>query len=102
MTTQPWEILRPLTDIANQTSPYIKIIVALFSIALFIVALLAYRKKPSKRLLFVALAFFFFAIKWLVKVIDIFISPGAFLADSSENVFELAILALLFFAIIKK
>ncbi|MBI4044655.1 MAG: hypothetical protein HY392_03020 [Candidatus Diapherotrites archaeon] len=80
----------------------VKILVFLLSAAFFAVAFMAYRKNPSQKLIFVSLAFLFFAPKWLVKLIDLFFSPGTFLADSSENVFELIILGFLFFAILKK
>lgn len=97
-----WDFLRPLSGLALQFDPFIKGIVAVFALAMFLVAFFAYRKNPSKRLLFVALAFLFFFLKWLVKLLDLFFSPGTFLADSSENVFELIILAFLFFAVLKK
>jgi len=97
-----WDFLRPLTDLAFQLDPIIKIIVLLLSFGIFVISLLAYRKSKSQKLLFVTIAFFFFAIKWLVKVFDIFFSPGVFLSDSSENVFEFLILISLFMAIFKK
>lgn len=96
-----WDFLRPLTEIAAQLDPYVKIIVFLLALGLFIISYLAYTKNKSKRLLFVSAAFAFFAIKWLFKLVDIFISPGLFLADSSENVFELLILASLFIALFR-
>ena len=68
---------------------------------LFAISYLAYRKNKSKRLLFVSIAFALFAVKWFIKLVDIFISPGSFLADSSENVFELLILASLFIALFR-
>ena len=97
-----WDFLRPLSDIAVQMDPIVKILVFLLSASFFAVAFMAYRKNPSQKLLFVSLAFLFFALKWLVKLIDLFFSPGTFLGDSSENIFELVILGLLFFAILKQ
>lgn len=102
MSVQPWDFLRPLTYIATQFDPLVKVFVFIFSFAMFLIAFFAYQRNPSQRLFFVALAFFFFAVKWGVKLVDIFFSPGSFLADSSENVFELLILAFLFLAILKK
>ena len=96
-----WDFLRPLTITAAQLDPYVKILVFLLALGLFIIAYLAYAKNKSKRLLFVSVAFAFFAIKWLIKLVDIFVSPGLFLADSSENVFELLILASLFIALFR-
>ena len=99
---QPWDILRPLTEAASTFDSVTRFIVFLLSAALFIISILAYRKTKSKRFLFVMLAFLFFAVKWGLKVADLFVSPGYFLADASENVFELIILASLFIAIFRK
>lgn len=97
-----WDSLRPVTDFAAQIDPLVKILVFLLAAGFSVIAFMAYRKNPSKKLLFVSLAFLFFALKWLVKLVDVFLSPGTFLSDSSENVFELMILGFLFFAILKK
>lgn len=97
-----WDFLRPITEFASHIDPLIKGIVTLLAFGFFLVAFAAYKKNPSQRLMLVTAAFFLFAIKWAIKTIDLFFSPGSFLADSSENVFELLILGLLFSAIIKK
>ncbi len=102
--SQPWDIFRPLIRIA-ESSPInfvTRIIVFLLAFAIFAIALKAYLKTKSKRFLLVGGAFFLFATKWGLKVLDLFVSPGYFLNDPSENVFELAILLLLFLAIFKK
>ena len=99
---QPWDFLRPLSDIASGFKEITSVIVFLLSLAVFIIAAMAYRKNKSRKLLFVGIAFFFFAAKWAIKIIDIYVSPGYFLNDPSENIFELAILLLLFLAIFKK
>jgi len=96
-----WDFLRPITEAAAQFDPHIKILVFLFALGLFTISYLAYSKNKSKRLLFVSIAFALFAIKWLFKLADIFVSPGSFLADSSENVFELLIFASLFIALFR-
>jgi hypothetical protein len=96
-----WDFLRPFTVMAAELDPYIKIIVFLLVLGLFFISYLAYRKNKSKRLLFVSVAFALFAFKWLIKLVDIFISPGIFLADSSENIFELLILLSLFIALFR-
>ena len=94
-----WEALRPISDVAKDIDLPIKFIVFLLALAIFIVSVLAYQKSKSKRLLLVSLAFLLFSLKWLVKIIDIFYSPGEFLADSSENIFELGILLSLLVAL---
>lgn len=97
-----WDALRPLTDVAIQFDPVTKIIVLLLSFGIFVISLLAYKKARSQKLLFVSIAFLLFSLKWLVKAFDLFFSPGNFLSDSSENVFEFFILVMLFFAIFRK
>lgn len=94
-----WDSLRPLTQFATEMDFPIKLIVFLLATAIFIISVLAYSKSKSKRILLVSIAFFFFALKWLVKIIDIYYSPGYFLSDSSENIFELIILVSLLIAL---
>ena len=102
MADYAWDSLRPLTQFALDADPYIKVLVFLLSLAIFVISFLAYRKTKTQKLLFVSFAFLFFALKWLVKVLDLFVSPGRFLSDPSENVFEFLILVSLFMAIFKK
>ena len=97
-----WDFLRPLTDFATAIDPYAKIFVLLLAFGIFVVSVLAYRKVKSNKLLFVSIAFFLFSIKWLFQVFDIFLSPGNFLGDSSQTIFELLILVFLFLAIFRK
>ena len=97
-----WDFLRPLTDLAIQFDPVIKVLVLLLAFGIFVISFLAYKKSKSQKLLFVSIAFLLFALKWMVKVFDIFFSPGNFLSDSSENVFEFFILVLLFLAIFRR
>jgi hypothetical protein len=68
-------------------------------LVLCFIAVKAYFKNKSRRLLLIGGAFFLFAVKWFLKILDLFVSPGWFLPDASENVFELLILALLFVAL---
>ena len=94
-----WDSLRPISDFASGIDLPVKVIVFLLTAGIFAISLLAYFKSKSKRILLVSIAFLFFALKWLVKIIDLFYSPGNFLSDSSESVFELGIIAFLFVAI---
>jgi len=94
-----WDVLRPATDFASEIDVPVKVVVFLLSAGIFAISFLAYNKSESKRLLLVSVAFFLFSMKWLVKLIDIFVSPGYFLADSSENLFELGILLSLLVAL---
>ncbi|MCR4335494.1 MAG: hypothetical protein NUV57_03075 [archaeon] len=97
-----WDSLRPAADFAVGFDAPVKIIVFLLSIAIFFISALAYEKSKSKRILLVAIAFLFFTLKWLVKLLDLFYSPGYFLSDSSENIFELIILVSLLIALFYK
>ena len=98
----PWDFLRPFTSMATQFDFLIKIIVFLAALVIYGISLLAYLKNKSTRLLLLTLAFFLFAVKWLFKIVDLFFSPGWFISDSSENVFELVSLILLCLAIFKR
>ncbi len=97
-----WDPLRPVSEAAAQFDAVTKVLVFAFSAAILAIALLAYRKTRSRRFLLIAFAFLLFAGKWFLKIMDLFVSPGLFLPDSSENVFELAILVLLFVALFYK
>ncbi|MDP2974008.1 MAG: hypothetical protein Q8N60_03070, partial [Candidatus Diapherotrites archaeon] len=65
-------------------------------------ALLAFKRSKSRKLLFVSIAFTLFTVKWALKVVDLFFSPGEFFNRAAENIFELLILASLFIAIFRK
>jgi len=101
--SQLFEPLRTATNIAQQFDFYTKFVVLFIAIILSIIAFLAWRKKKeSKRFLLLAIAFGLFAGKWLLKVLDLFFSPGQFFADAASNVFELLILGSLFGALFFK
>ncbi|MBM3282604.1 MAG: hypothetical protein FJY86_04700 [Candidatus Diapherotrites archaeon] len=60
---------------------------------------MAWQKNNQTRVKWIALAFVLFAFKWLLKVMDMFVSTGAFFPDHAENVMELISLALIAYAI---
>ncbi len=95
----PWDFLRPVTEMAYTFDSITRILVFLFALVLCFIAVKAYFKNKSKRFLLIGGAFFLFAVKWFLKLVDLFVSPGWFLPDASENIFELLILALLFVAL---
>ena len=99
---QPWDPLRFLIQFSEHIDIITRLIVFALTLVILVISFLAYQKNKSGRLLFVFLAFLFFAIKWALKVIDLFVSPGMFFSDSAENVAELVILAALFIAIFRK
>ena len=97
-----WDPLRALIDAALSVDMATRIIVFILSLALCVIAILAFKKTKSRKFLFVTVAFLFFTGKWLLKILDLFISPGEFFNRAAENVFELVILASLFIAIFRK
>lgn len=98
----PWDFLRPVTEMAYTFDSITRFLVFLFALVLCFISVKAYFKNKSRRLLLISAAFFLFGVKWLLKILDLFVSPGWFLPDASENVFELLILALLFVALFFK
>lgn len=91
--------LRVITEEAAQFDFITRTIVFLFSAAVAIVGIAAWKRNPSPRVKWIAIAFGLFAFKWLLKVMDLFVSTGNFFPDHAENVVELASLALIAYAI---
>jgi len=98
----PWDLLRPVVDTAVQNDFITRFLVLLLSLGVLFIAWKAYQANQSRRLRWVMVAFALFAVKWLIKVVDFFVSPGNFFNDPSENVFELLILGSLFKALFTK
>jgi hypothetical protein len=99
---KPWDSLRLVTELAHAFSEPIKWLNLILALVLLAVSLFAYKKNRSQRFLFVSLAFLFFAIKWGLVVLDIYVSPGSFLGDASQNVFEFFIFLFLVLALFKR
>jgi len=99
---QPWDALRPFNSLAETLSDGTIWVVFLLSAALMVIAVLAYKRKQSSRHGFIALAFVFFFVKWLLKVIDIYLSPGHFFNWAGESLVELVIFTCLFIALFKR
>ncbi len=100
--SKPWDFLRLFSDFALSIDNVSKVLVLFFSLLMFAIAALAYFKVKSKKLLIVAAAFGLFALKYFLVVSDIFLSPGNFFSDAAQNVVELIVFVLLFWAIFKK
>ena len=98
----PWDFLWDVTQQAIAIDFITRAIVFALSLAITAIALLAYKRSKSGKLLFVSMAFTLFTVKWALKVADIVLSPGEFFNRAAENVFELFILAALFIAIFRK
>ncbi len=97
-----WDFLRLITQYAVEIDFATRVIVFLLSLGILAVAILAYKRNKSNRLMFVLFAFLLFGIKWALKVIDMYISPGEFFHRAAENVFEFFILLSLFMALFRK
>ncbi|HLC76567.1 MAG TPA: hypothetical protein VJH04_00010 [archaeon] len=72
------------------------------SLALAVISYSAYNKKQSNRLFFVALAFFLFMLKSVLKIVDNFVIGNYSYIGISIQTLELLILLSLFYAIFKK
>ncbi len=97
-----WDIFRPLAQQALNAEFITRTIVFVLSMALMFIAILAYRRTKSRKMLFVAIAFLLFGLKWTLNVLDLYFSPGYFFNRAAENVVELFILGSLFMAIFRK
>ncbi|QQR92467.1 MAG: hypothetical protein IPJ89_04940 [Candidatus Iainarchaeum archaeon] len=91
--------LRVLANSAQQFDFITRIIVFIFALAVAIVAGMAWDRTHNQKIAFVALAFGLMAFKWLLKVMDLFVSSGQFFPDHAENVIELVSLALIAYAL---
>jgi len=98
----PWDLLRPVADFAVAIDKFLRPIVFILSVFLFVLSFFAYHRKKTRRMAFVSLAFLLFSIKWAIKVLDLFLSPGYFFSDASENVFELLIFSSLIIALFEQ
>ncbi len=97
-----WEFLKEPISYLGQFSVYIAILFFLVAIVLFLISLLAWKKKPSKKLLIVSVAFGLFFIKSILVVLDYFFSPGYFMNYAIQGFFDLIILTILFVSLLKK
>lgn len=94
-----WDLFRPLAEAAVQVELFTKIVLLLFSALFAVVAVKAYFKKKTKRMLFMSLAFTLFAVQAVLQVIDALYSPGYFFNPAAQAATQLAVMGLFFFAI---
>ena len=74
---------------------------AILATILCILTIIAYRRKNSKRLLYVGIAFLIFAIKGFLMSVEIFLGDLKWI-DPVANVLDFAMLLSFFLGIIKK
>jgi len=99
---QPWDSLRPFNAVAESLQEATAWIVFLLSVGLMFIAFMAWKRKKTNRYMFIALAFFFFFVKWLLAVTDLYLSPGIFFNWAGGTIIELVIFACLFIALFKR
>ncbi|MEM0360326.1 MAG: hypothetical protein QXK06_03255 [Candidatus Diapherotrites archaeon] len=99
---QPWDFLRPLNSLAESLNFFTTWIVFVLATILMFLSVMAWTRKKEKRFFFVALAFVFFFLKWLLAVIDLYFSPGRFFSWAGGTVVELLIFVCLFLALFKR
>ncbi|MFA5357558.1 MAG: hypothetical protein WC308_01405 [archaeon] len=98
----PWDFLRPGVQAVQALGIITGAAVFLVSLVLFAVAVKAYKKSGSAKLRVVCAAFGLFALKLLLTLADLVVSPGYFMSPPVQNVFDLAILAAFFIALFRK
>lgn len=74
---------------------------SLLATALFLISFIAYKRDGRKRLLYVTIAFFLFALKGFLSASDLFF-PERDWVDPVVSFFDFAILLSFFFGILKK
>jgi hypothetical protein len=98
----PWDFLRGATETATVVNPIIAWIVLIIALGVALVAVMALRKKKSKRLLLVSVAFGLFFLKTVLNLVDLYFSPGTFMNLGVQSIFDLVIIGALFIALFKK
>ncbi len=97
-----WNFLRPFENAAESLAVWSTLIVLLMSAVLFAISIKAYAKNPSGRFLLVTLAFGLFCVKFLLKFLDFYYSPGHFFSQASQNVFDFFVLLAMVASLLKK
>ncbi|MBT4870170.1 MAG: hypothetical protein HON47_01195 [Candidatus Diapherotrites archaeon] len=98
----PWDALRGAIDAAQFVSPIVAWLVLVIALGVVIVSVLALKKKKSRRLTFVSIAFGLFFLKTIFNLVDLYVSPGFFMNVGVQSVFDLVIIGALFTALFKK
>ena len=75
---------------------------SILSLFLFVITFVAYLRDGRKRLFYVAIAFFLFAVKGVLISLDAFFPEKGMWADPIANFLDFAILLSFFFGVVKK
>lgn len=97
----PWEFLKEPIYALDGFKMYFAILFLIVALILFTISILALRKKSSKRLMVVSVAFGLFFTKSILVVLDYFFSPGYFMNYAVQVFFDLGILITLFVALLR-
>ena len=84
----PWDFLRGGVEVANIVSPLVAWIMVAIALGILLVSVLAVRKKKSRRLMLVSVAFGIFFIKAILNIVDLYCSPGTFMNVSVQGIFD--------------
>ena len=97
-----WDVFRVPVEVATALNPLVMGLLFLVSLSILVIALLALKKKKSKRLMVVATAFGLIFIKSALGLIDLYVSPGIFMNFAVQGVFDLLIIGAFAIALLKK
>lgn len=79
---------------------FVVIAIAIISVALFGLSIYAYRRDGNPRLAYVSGAFFLYAIRMVLTLMDMLSGPNHWLVDSAVHIIDLGILLLFFLGVI--
>lgn len=99
---EPWDFLREPINWLWVVEPLVLWVLLFVALGLFVISILAYRKKRSEKLAWVSAAFGLFFLKALLLVIDIYYSPGDFVNKAVAGFFDLLIIGSLFIGLFRK
>ena len=97
--SRAWDALRPASEFAKDIELIVKWLLLVVSAVLFAISAMAYYKSGSRRVMFISAAFFLFVVASLVKIFDIYFSPGYFFSEASSDLMQLLIMLIIFVAV---
>lgn len=92
----------PYLKLGIDLSGLITIGSSILAIILFVITFIAYKRDERKRLLYVSIAFFLFAVKGILLTVDALLPQKGIWTDPLANILDFAILLSFFFGVVKK
>lgn len=80
----------------------IRVLSSCLALFIFVISAIAYTRERRRDLLIVSAAFFFYALKSLLKISDIFLPQKGNFIEVTANLLDFVILLLFFLAMVKK